>query len=165
MLPTKVSALGAFAITTSALALAVPTDNTQTLTSLRIGDHCTTTLTLNIYEILRYADNNPSYCEIKYRDLDLSRITALGYGGQNNCSMCVHVCGGAGCQYLMVVDQCYVTSNHLDVSTMAGWGVVGSDTGNWVVDVQVVGTEMGRGIWNGRLFADYTPKWGMLNQH
>ncbi|KAK4968667.1 hypothetical protein LTR66_006607 [Elasticomyces elasticus] len=102
--------------------------------------------------------NNPPFCGVTWRSLDLTRVTAYGSSGSRaQCGQCLQVCGPVGCEDLLVVDQCTLAQDHLDISTAAGWKIVGSDTGNWLVDVQWVDQRRCKNVWKGEMFFPWDP--------
>ncbi|KAF2754857.1 hypothetical protein EJ05DRAFT_479268 [Pseudovirgaria hyperparasitica] len=124
---------------------------TQIVLALVASVHATH-LTLNDYTVLKNAVNNPPACGIGYQHLDVNKITAIaGIGGNydSKCGSCVQVCGSSSCGYLLVVDGC-AGSDHIDISTVAGPSIVGSDTGNHDVTMKFVDSSNCGGIWDGQ---------------
>lgn len=121
-----------------------------------------TTLSFHDYPSMLLYPNNPPLCQVPWDSLDLARVTAWGViGSSHKCGDCLYVCGPVGCDHLLVVDQNSVSANHLDISTSAGMGIVGSDTGRWSdIVVTRVDQSLCRGIWDGRMFYDFLEPMG-----
>jgi hypothetical protein len=79
-------------------------------------------LTLHDYSQNAHLISNPPYCEMPYHSLNTSRKTPMCGITNMACVECVHVCGQADCEELLVADRCTGAERDLDISTEAGWG-------------------------------------------
>lgn len=77
------------------------------------------TLTLKDYAAVAGLEDSPPFCEMPYRSVDISRITALCGISKGSCGECLHVCGLGGSSCLPRRDAFQLTDVESDANTFS----------------------------------------------